>query len=105
MRRLVAFGLLAVSSATLLGACSKSGQLEDEVAKLLKDDANEELIVQATGVDASALDDVQVDCPGDVDAKDGDEVTCGATIGGDEFDVDITFVDDNEFEITNITPA
>ena len=92
MRRSIA-AILAVLSLTLvMGACSKSKQLEDKVAQLIEDQ------LKAKGV--------KVDCPGDVKAKKGEHVTCTAT--GDfsaanttatKFSVPITFEDDNSFLI------
>ena len=58
-------GLFALLSLGLvLGACSKSKQVEDKIAESIKSE---------TGVDA------KVTCPSGVDAKKGEKVTCTAT--------------------------
>ena len=65
MKRVLA-GLFAVLSlAFVLGACSKSKQLEDKIADSVKSETN--------------LKDVKVTCPGNVKATKGEQVTCTAT--------------------------
>lgn len=105
MAHRTAFALLALGAAGLVGACSYSAQLGDEVARLLEDDANEDIVLEQIDVQPEDLEDVAVSCPDDVGTDRGDEATCVATIGGADFEVLVTFTADEEFEITDISPA
>ncbi len=91
-------GLFAILSfALVLGACSKSKQLEDKVADLMSSQ------LQAKNV--------KVDCPGGVKAEKGEQLDC--TVTGDfsaqgtdttSVRVHVDFAEDNSFSIDAITP-
>ena len=92
----ISTGLVAVLSlALLLGACSKSNQVENKVEELMS----------SSPFDAK---DVKVDCPGGVKARKGEQFDC--TVNGTFTGTDttaarahITFSDDNNFVIDEIT--
>jgi hypothetical protein len=98
MRRSIAAALAVLSLTLVMGACSKSKQLEDKMAEVIEDQLKAK--------------DVKVDCPGDVKAKKGEEVTCTATgdftaIPSDatKFNFHVRFEDDNSFLIDSASPA
>lgn len=64
MKRFSAGLFALLSLGFVLGACSKSKQLQDKIADSIKSE---------TGVDA------KVSCPSGVDAKKGEKLTCTAT--------------------------
>ena len=95
MKRISAGLLSVVSLAFVLGACSKSNQVEDKVQELMS----------SSPFDAK---NVKVDCPGDVKAKKGEAFDC--TVNGTFTGTDttsarahITFSDDNNFVIDELT--
>jgi hypothetical protein len=92
--------LAALAAALLLGACSKSGDVEDEIAKVFASARN--------------VKDLKVTCPGDVKANEGDEFDCTvkgdqlATISGSgttEARIHVVFEKDNEFSVVSYTPT
>jgi hypothetical protein len=98
MRRSIAAALAVLSLTLVMGACSKSKQLEDKMAQVIEDQLKAK--------------NVKVDCPGDVKAKKGEEVTCTATgdftaIPSDatKFNFHVRFEDDNSFLIDSASPA
>ena len=97
MKRSLAAVFAVLSLTFVLGACSKSKQLEDKMAEVLQSQ------LQAKNV--------KVTCPGDVNGKKGEQVECTATgdfsaLGSDATSVrfHVTFQEDNNFLIDDATP-
>jgi len=65
MKRVLGGAFAVLSLTFVLGACSKSKQLEDKIADSVKSE--------------TGLKDVKVTCPGGVKASKGEQVTCTAT--------------------------
>jgi len=100
MRRTIAATLAALSLSLLVGACSKSGQVEDKVADIFKSEINAK--------------NVKVKCPGDVKADKGEEFDCtvsGSDLsivageGTTEATIHVVFEKDNEFTIVSLKPT
>ena len=100
MRRTIAATLAVLSLTLLVGACSKSDQVEDKVAEIFKSEINAEK--------------VKVKCPGDVSADKGEAFDC--TVSGEELSVlagdgtseatiHVVFEKDNEFTIVSLKPT
>ena len=100
MRRTIAATLAVLSLTLLVGACSKSGQVEDKVADIFKKEVSAK--------------NVKVKCPGDVKADKGEEFDC--TVSGDDLSVvggegtteatiHVVFEKDNEFTIVSLKPT
>jgi hypothetical protein len=100
MRRTIAATLAVLSLTLLVGACSKSDQVEDKVAEIFKS--------------AASVENVKVKCPGDVKADKGEEFDCTVSgddlkeVGGDgttEATIHVVFEKDNEFTIVSLKPT
>jgi hypothetical protein len=83
-----------------LGACSQSGNVEDEVGKAFATTRN--------------VKGLEVTCPGGVKARKGEDFDC--TVKGDELAtisgtgttearIHVTFVKDDEFSVVSYTPT
>ena len=87
MKRIIA-PALAIAAALSFAACSKTLDSDDAEGKLADD------IAPQIGVTA---DDLSVDCPDDIDAKEGTEATCSLTDdkNNKDYDIKLTMTDDD----------
>jgi hypothetical protein len=95
MRRLV-LGVLALAVIVASAGCSKSAQLEDEIAKQFEKEVS--------------IPHVKVSCPDGVKAKKDEEVQCTAEgdfsplgVTGNRITLFIKFESDNNFSVTDFS--